>query len=134
MVVHEKEDEKEVGNGMHIKLKVNIVKGGQVQSAYRIWSNNDVLGFTGGFSAFFFDSEDRVFDMTKWRTYGVNARPFPGHEKEGTEIDELGEDVFTATERIDIFLVHEADVRWENIERAIEAGKGIAEILEAFRG
>jgi hypothetical protein len=77
--------------------------------------------------------EEKVCAMTKWRTKGVNARLLPGNDHEELYTDELGEDVFTATERIEIFLVHDADPRWENIEKVIELGKDIAEIYEKFK-
>jgi hypothetical protein len=80
---------------------------GRVDSKNHTWTTNKAYGYTGGVGVFFYDRDQSIIANLPFHSYGVDGTWIPGLPSDRTvdQVDNLNQDIFNRTVRIDIELI-----------------------------
>lgn len=115
---------------------VTIQPDGKVITEIHIRTGNQAQGFTGGYTAVFFDKNGHCFAETPRRKIGVTPDlPLIAdhHERYDRQTDQLTPSDYQKTALVSLILLHDAEVRWKDLERVVQIGKDVAEIYSKFK-
>jgi hypothetical protein len=112
---------------------VTFSSSGRVDSDFRIWTTNELWGFTGGAAVFFVDSAGNVIGNLPMHTYGVDGTlvTLLPSSRRSLDTDYVDPAVFAQTNSISIQHVLTPQPRLkEAIDTGAYIGQKIAEVVK----
>jgi hypothetical protein len=125
-----------LARGQWMETDVIFSSSSRVDSDIRIWTTNELSGFTGGVGVFFVDSAENVIGNLPMHTYGVDGTWIPGlpSSRRSLEADEVDSALFPRTASIHIQHVRAPQPRLKDaIDMGAYIGQKIVEVIKAIR-
>jgi hypothetical protein len=125
-----------LARGQWMETDVTFSSSGRVDSDIRIWTTNELFGFTGGVVVFFLDNVENVIGNLPMHTYGVDGTWIPGlpSSRRTLEADDIDPALFPHTAAIHIQHVLAPRPRLkEAIDMGAYIGQKIVEVIKAIR-
>jgi hypothetical protein len=125
---------KDLGFARFIQTQATLDTSGNLNAVTHTWTDNQVMGFTGGVYILFADQNDIVVGGTDIRQFGVDAvlNPFAPHSRVDRWSEAVSSDVVNKTAKLEIVQEYtpRPRINADDVKHAIDTAAEIGQTIQ----